>query len=147
MGESERATPEQSEAPPEAHRGEGARTVLVVDDDPGVRSFVGAVLRASGYEVVAAADGREAMRFVYGSSSTPALLITDLEMPVMGGVELAARLKAERPQLRVVLMTGRPDSVAAALDRPMVAGVLLKPFTVDALRTAVSRALGTRVGP
>lgn len=126
---------------PEPETGSGQRRVLVVDDEPAVRGFVAAALRASGYEVVEAADGREAMRAIYAGSTTPAVLITDIEMPVMGGIELAARLTAERPRMRVVLMTGRPDSVAPALDRAIVTGVLLKPFTADALRAAVTRAL------
>jgi CheY-like chemotaxis protein len=141
MGETERARPDDA-APPEAARGEGSRTVLVVDDDEVIRGLVRAALRSGGYEVLLAADGSEALRVLYGESSTPALLLTDIEMPGMGGIELAARVTAERPDMRVLLMTGRPDSVGPALDRAMVAGVLLKPFTTDELRRAVARALG-----
>ena len=79
MGESERADAAPLDAP-EARRGEGSRTVVVVDDDPAIRSFVASALRASGYEVVTASDGRAAMRLVFGSSTTPALLLSDIEM-------------------------------------------------------------------
>jgi CheY-like chemotaxis protein len=141
MGETERASPD--DVAPEAARGEGSRTILVVDDDEVIRGLVRAALRSSGFEVLLAGDGREALRVIYAESTTPALLLTDIEMPGMGGVELAARVTAERPAMRVLLMTGRPDSVGPALDRAMVAGVLLKPFTTDELRRAVARALGT----
>lgn len=146
MGESERASTDDVDALPEAARGAGSRTVLVVDDDEVIRGLVRAALRSGGYEVLTAADGREALRAIYAETSTPALLLTDIEMPGMGGIELAARLTAERPALRVLLMTGRPDSVGPALERTMVAGVLLKPFTTDELRAAVARALAPVAG-
>jgi two-component system cell cycle sensor histidine kinase/response regulator CckA len=140
MGESERATTDV-DAPPAAARGAGARTVLVVVDDENIRGLVQSALRVADYDVLTASDGREALRTVYGQSWTPALLLTDIELPGMGGVELAARLTAERPGMRVLLMTGRPDSVAPALDRALVSGVLLKPFTSDEVRSAVGRVL------
>jgi len=144
MGETERAAVDDFDARPgPAPGGAWSRTILVVDDEVAVLAFVAAALRRAGFDVLLAKDGREALKVVYGESRTPALLLTDIQMPAMGGVELAARLTAERPNLRVLLMTGRPDSVGPALERTIVAGVLLKPFTVDELRDAVDRALQT----
>jgi CheY-like chemotaxis protein len=116
--------------------------ILVVDDEPGVRRFVTEALRSSGYEVVAAANGREALAAVYGESRTPTLLLSDIEMPGMTGVELAARVRADRPGIRVILMTGREASVARARERAgLVEGVLLKPFGLAELLHAVLDAL------
>jgi CheY-like chemotaxis protein len=116
--------------------------ILVVDDEPAVRRFVTDALRSSGYEVVGASTGREALAAVYGESRTPTLLVTDIEMPGMSGVELAARVRADRPGIRVILMTGREASAARARERAgLVEGVLLKPFGLAELLHAVLDAL------
>lgn len=121
----------------------GATRVLVVDDEPAVRRFVADALRGAGYEVLLAGSGREALRIVYGESLSPGLLITDIEMPGMTGVELAARVRADRPAIRVVLMTGREASAARAREREgLVEGVLLKPFGLAELLDAVFGAIG-----
>ena len=114
------------------------RSVLVVDDDPSVRDFVVLALRRHDCEVRAAAGGREALRAVADGSFRPATLLTDIDMPDMTGIELAARLTALRPGLRIVMMTGDQLSAAAARARPdLVADVLLKPMTVAELLEAV----------
>jgi CheY-like chemotaxis protein len=121
--------------------------ILVVDDEPAVRRFVTDALRSSGYEVVAASSGRDALVSVYGESRTPTLLLTDIEMPGMSGVELAARVRADRPGIRVILMTGRETSAARARERAgLVEGVLLKPFGLAELLHAVLDALAESPG-
>jgi CheY-like chemotaxis protein len=121
--------------------------ILVVDDEPAVRRFVTDALRSSGYEVVAASSGRDALVSVYGESRTPTLLLTDIEMPGMSGVELAARVRADRPGIRVILMTGRETSAARARERAdLVEGVLLKPFGLAELLRAVFDALAESPG-
>jgi CheY-like chemotaxis protein len=121
--------------------------ILVVDDEPAVRRFVTEALRSSGYDVVGAATGREALATVYGDSRTPTLLLTDIEMPGMSGVELAARIRADRPAIRVILMTGREASAARARERAgLVEGVLLKPFGLAELLHAVLDALAEPPG-
>src|SRR4051794_29541887 len=121
--------------------------ILVVDDEPAVRRFVTDALRSSGYDVVGAGSGREALGVVYGHSQTPTLLLTDIEMPGMTGVELAARVRADRPAIRVILMTGREASAARARERAgLVEGVLLKPFGLAELLDAVLDALAVSPG-
>ncbi|TMC60107.1 MAG: response regulator [Chloroflexi bacterium] len=121
--------------------------ILVVDDEPGVRRFVTDALRSSGYEVVGASTGREALAAIYGETRTPTLLLTDIEMPGMSGVELAARIRADRPGIRVILMTGREASAARARERAgLVEGVLLKPFGLAELLHAVLDALAESPG-
>jgi CheY-like chemotaxis protein len=135
-----------AESPQNESRVAPAR-ILVVDDEPAVRRFVTEALRSSGYEVVAASSGRDALVSVYGESRTPTLLLTDIEMPGMSGVELAARVRADRPGIRVILMTGRETSAARARERAgLVEGVLLKPFGLAELLHAVLDALAESPG-
>jgi CheY-like chemotaxis protein len=132
---------------PETQPALPAARILVVDDEPAVRRFVTDALRSSGYDVIGAGSGREALGAVYGKSQTPTLLLTDIEMPGMTGVELAARVRADRPAIRVILMTGREASAARARERAgLVEGVLLKPFGLAELLDAVLDALAVSPG-
>jgi CheY-like chemotaxis protein len=142
-----RETQDPDAASPEDEPRVAPARILVVDDEPAVRRFVTDALRSSGYEVVAASSGREALVSVYGESRTPTLLMTDIEMPGMSGVELAARVRADRPGIRVILMTGRETSAARARERAgLVEGVLLKPFGLAELLHAVLDALAEAPG-
>jgi CheY-like chemotaxis protein len=109
----------------------------VVDDDAAVLGFVAHVLRGAGAEVTAVTGGREALRAVADGTSKPQVLLTDIDMPVMTGIELAARIAALRPGIRIVMMTGDPASAALARERPeQVAMVLTKPVSIaDLLET------------
>jgi CheY-like chemotaxis protein len=83
-----------------------ARIVLVADDDPAVRLLVAEALRQSGYTVLEAADGEEAMAIAQRHDGEISLLISDIVMPRMGGRELAKRFAAARPETPVLLMSG-----------------------------------------
>lgn len=112
--------------------------VLVVDDEALIRSFVVRALERVGIEAVEAEDGRRALRLVVDGRVRPTVLLTDLEMPGMGGVELAARMHALRPDVRIVMMTGDIERAAAARDRSeIVAAVLDKPILISDLVAAV----------
>jgi len=112
--------------------------VLVVDDEPVVRAWVARVLELAGVPVVVATDGRQALRLVLEDRCRPRVLLTDIEMPGMTGIELAARIRAARPAIRVVMMTGSPERAAMARDRTsIVATVLLKPLESSELLAAV----------
>jgi len=116
----------------------GHLTVLVVDDDPAIREWVVRALARSGIHGVAAAEGREALRLVADGRIRPDVLLTDLEMPRMGGVELAARIHALRPAIRIVMMSGDVDRAAAAREHSsIVAAVLDKPVLIADLVAAV----------
>lgn len=147
MGETGRGTPDGLAVPSRDTRLPGGRGVLVVDDEPSIRHLVQSVLRPMGYEVTVAAGGREALRAVYSESASPALLVTDIDMPGMTGIELAARLTAERPAVQVILMTGDVASAERARTRAgFVAAVLLKPFSSAELRDAVRATIGDPQG-
>lgn len=126
----------------------GPLTVLVVDDEAGIRAFVARALTLAGFEVAVAADGREALRLVAEGRVRPAVVVTDIEMPGMTGIELAARLLALRPALRIVMMTGDEERAEAARGHPSIVDeVLLKPMRAEALVHAVRPApSGTHVG-
>ena len=133
-----------SDPPPVALEGRpitATRSVLVVADDPGVRALVARILRRDGAEVAVASGGREALRSLADGRARPTILVTDIEMPGMSGIELAARVVALRPGIRVVMMTGDPASAETARrHRAEVDTVLLKPIAAEELLG------GTRVG-
>ena len=125
-----------------ADDGEGADVVLVVDDDPDVRRLAVQALVRHGYLVVAASDAAEALDAVASATDRVGLLVTDVAMPGMSGVELAARLVAASPGLPVLYMSGNAGSAGLAAG----ADVLVKPFTAEELARRARRAVGGR-GP
>jgi DNA-binding NtrC family response regulator len=114
-------------------------TVLVVDDDSGVRNLASAMLRRSGYTVIEAADGTEGEQIAIQHNGEIHVLLTDIVMPGLRGPELAKRVRALRPSTRVVYMSGFRDTEPLAdVDRGE-AVFLEKPFMRVALLGAVSR--------
>jgi CheY-like chemotaxis protein len=118
----------------------GQETILVVEDEPGVRRLVSEIFERAGYHVRTAAHGREALAHLdaAGADASVALVVSDVVMPEMGGIELRALLRASRPALPVLLMSGYPAPAAGPLgaDTPLLA----KPFRPDDLLRA-ARAL------
>jgi len=120
--------------------------ILLVDDEDAVREINGLVLRRHGYEVVEAAGGEEALAIYQGLESPPALVLTDVAMPRMSGLELAERLQdaTASPQVvpPVIFMSGYSGKQApdpAALES--AAGFLQKPFAVSDLLNMVGSVL------
>jgi len=106
--------------------------VLVVEDEEVIRGLVDQVLRGEGYEVLLAADGDEAIELADGARVD--VLLTDLTMPGIGGHELADRLRAGAPELKVMFMSGFAegnDFSTTAL--PPATAFLEKPFTFTML--------------
>jgi DNA-binding NtrC family response regulator len=119
-----------------------AGSVLVVDDDRGVRRLTARMLRTVGYRVLEAESGAEALRTLESDPGIQ-LLVTDIVMPEMDGLALADRALAILPQLRVMLMTGHAPELTAQLDlRDTPLPVLLKPFTAEQLLGKVRDTLG-----
>ena len=118
----------------------GNETVLLVEDAIAVRSLAARALEAGGYTVLQAANGEQALQIARRQSCD--LLLTDVVMPGMNGVELASRLTALSPSARVLLMSGYDESrsrVTAEQRLPL----LRKPFTAASLTQAVRKALDT----
>jgi CheY-like chemotaxis protein len=113
------------------------RTILVVEDDPMLGELVTECLERDGHAVTWARSGDEALQ---QAATLPAidLLLTDLTMPGLDPRVAAARLRQDRPTLKVVFMSGQFDA-----NRPEESdGFLAKPFTPADIRQAVARALG-----
>ncbi len=124
----------------EAPKGSGA--VLVVEDQPEVRSLTCTVLRGLGYEVLEAADGSEALSIAARHGRPIRLLLSDVIMPGMNGKELAAQLVESQPAMKVLYMSGYTDRIMSetgVLDNSVC--FLQKPFTPDKLIDSVQRVL------
>ncbi len=85
------------------------RTILLVEDSDVVREVIARMLEAGGFTVLKASSGEEALSLSRGGDAPFDLLLTDIVMPGMGGVELADRVAAERPEARILFMTGYAD--------------------------------------
>jgi len=114
-------------------------TIVIVEDEELVRAVTARVLDRAGYSVIEAPDGEEALRLVRRHQPTIDLLITDVVMAKLGGLELARRIVNERPGFPILLMSGYNREEMAAED-PSI-GFLQKPFTPNELLEAVSRLL------
>ena len=118
-------------------RPDGTATVLLVDDDPIIRDLFGAILRGAGYRVEVASDGQEAQAFFCRNSNAVQLLLTDVEMPLLSGIDLADSVAAAGSRCPVLLMSGRfpPPEIAkkgwAFLQKPFTPAVLIR--TVEEL--------------
>jgi signal transduction histidine kinase len=133
---------EQEEAADAPESAGGSETVLLAEDEPSVRSLAAGVLAEAGYKVLEAADGAEALRLAGEYRGTIHVLVTDVVMPVLGGRELADRLTAGRPGLRVIYMSGYTDD-AIVHHGVLDAGIILleKPFTPEGLKHKVREVL------
>jgi CheY-like chemotaxis protein len=112
--------------------------VLLVEDDEDNRELMAEVLASSGFEVLSSATGQEGLKTL--SERSVDVVVTDVGMPGMGGLEMARAAKAIAPQVPVVVVTGWVDreDIVTARSRRDVDAVLLKPVDPDALTQAVS---------
>ncbi len=127
----------------------GTETVLVVEDEGQVRTLECGLLEASGYHVLTASHGGEAMQICREYPGTIHLLVTDLILPQLNGRELARQAVPTRPSMKVLYVSGYPDEtlVTAGLARSK-APFLQKPFASDALLRSVRKVLdGTDTTP
>ncbi len=130
--------PEQSQGP----SAEKGATILLVEDEYRVRILAGEVLREAGYTVIEASNGRKALDVAESSSHPPALVLTDLVMPEMSGLELAEQLRKKWPELPIIYTSGYTDHALLARsalrqDTPF----LQKPYTLASLLEQVASEL------
>jgi PAS domain S-box-containing protein len=120
----------------------GSETILIAEDEMSVRGLARRILESSGYLVLAAANGEEALRVASSHEGPIHLLLTDVVMPGMSGPELAERLAQHRNESRVLFMSGYTDS--AMLHHGLLKGglsYLAKPFSPSALKRRVRETL------
>jgi CheY-like chemotaxis protein len=115
-------------------------TILVVDDHPIMREVICEMLEDAGHQVRCADDGREALRKL--SCARFDLLVTDIVMPEMDGIELIGEVRRHYPEIRIIAMSGGgerfPTNDGLAIARRLGAGAALnKPFSVDQLLMSV----------
>ena len=117
------------------------KKILMIEDEPGLRRSVAAYLEDSGYVVLQAANGREGLEVF--TAQQPDLVLTDLRMPEMNGVEVVTRVRALSPGTPVIVLTGTGDQNAQAEALQRGAKLCLaKPVNdLAELETAIARAL------
>lgn len=139
--ETEDAVPDNEDGIP-AGAGE---CILVVDDEPLVREMLNSTLGKSGYKLVSASHGVEALTYLNGAGSDVRLLVTDVHMPHMSGDVLISVVRRMRPDIKIIAISGHPDAeklrTVAAPDRPH--GFLAKPFLPKVLYREVRRQLAS----
>jgi CheY-like chemotaxis protein len=126
----------------------GSETILVVEDEAGVRELACQFLRVKGYNVLEAEGGLNALEIARRHPGTIHLLLSDMVMPKMSGGELAAQLKAIRPETRIAFMSGYSEFSRGDLGKGFPeAPVLQKPFSpaslVEIVREVLARPLAT----
>ncbi len=114
--------------------------ILITEDEDALRSFVARALRLDGHETTEAADGAEGLEMLAEGGYD--LLLSDIRMPVMDGIELAHRAADGNPDLKILLMTGYAEQRERADDLAQkIIDVVPKPFSLPDIRLAVAQAL------
>jgi PAS domain S-box-containing protein len=138
---------DEAPAPSEGAKAPGSRlrgseTVLLVEDDESLRTLAREILTVQGYTVLEAASPREALRLQQGHPGAIHLLLTDVVMPQMNGLQLSQRLKTERPGMAVLFMSGYTGTALTQQGGGEFGGAILqKPFTPDGLSRRVREVL------
>jgi PAS domain S-box-containing protein len=147
-----RARKTMASAAPTLPHGQGTATILLVEDEEGVRHVVHRMLTLKGYSVLIAKDGQEALQIAQDYTDPIHLLLTDVAMPVMGGRELAEHLIPVHPEMRVLFMSGHTeDGVVTRGVKESVINFIQKPFRAEKLLSKVRELLakpkpGTKPG-
>jgi len=128
---------------PNARAATRALTILLAEDEDGLRTAATRILRAVGYHVIEAENGEQALALAADTSID--VLVTDVMMPGVGGVQLAERLRHRHPAVRVVYMSGYPQTHLTSTGHLRGGHAFVeKPFTTEELQQAVERVMRSR---
>jgi DNA-binding NtrC family response regulator len=116
------------------------RTVLVVDDDPSIIASLSALLVRMGFNVLSAPGPIQAIKLAEQPALAIDLLITDIYMPLMNGIELSDAIRALRPKIKVIYLSGNPEARRLIMATKNPAPFLLKPFTMLELEKTIRPA-------
>jgi two-component system, response regulator, stage 0 sporulation protein F len=114
--------------------------ILIVDDQFGIRILLNEVLQKEGYDTFQAANGLQALEIL--NEHTPGLVLLDMKIPGMDGIEILKRMKVVQPDIKVIIMTayGELDMIQEAMDLGAITH-FAKPFDIDDIRKAVEKHL------
>lgn len=116
--------------------------ILVVDDDMSVRGFTARALKLDGHQVDEAEDGDLALECIAEREGSYDLVLSDIRMPSMDGIEMAKNAAEDYPDIRILLMTGYAEQRERCHDlAQIIIDVVPKPFTLTDIRDAVGKAL------
>lgn len=116
--------------------------ILVVDDDESVRTFTARALMMDGHDVDQADDGDVALELIAKAGGGYDLVLSDIRMPALDGIEMAKNAVKDYPDLKILLMTGFAEQRERAADlSKIIINVIPKPFTLAEIRDSVAQAL------
>jgi CheY-like chemotaxis protein len=123
----------------------GGETVLLVEDDRNVREILAAKLKKANYQVLTASDGLEALKMSGDHAGSITVLVTDVVMPKMNGIQLAKLLRRQRPEVLVIFMSGYTEDMLETyeIDSKNV-DLLPKPFNPDVLLEKIRQVIDGR---
>ena len=120
----------------------GSETILVVEDEPGLRTLMSAALEGSGYRVFSACDGGEAMEFFLGRSEHVDVVVLDLNLPRLSGLRIREYLRRNRPDTRLVIASGHvPPELRHDIEKTGDSVIISKPFTLATLGSVLRQVI------
>ncbi|WP_404423014.1 response regulator [Nibricoccus sp. IMCC34717] len=141
-GNSTSAAPSRGPAAPmPVQVNRSTNTVLIVDDEESIRELSACVVRQAGWNAVTARDGEEALLRFQAEPGRFSAVVVDLSLPRLTGIEVVNGVRAMRPGIPVILISGHGDESLACDPRLALNGMLRKPFSTDALKAALARSL------
>lgn len=122
-------------------------TILVVEDNESVRNLIERKLLKLGYRIITAGNGRDALSLMESNGERISLMITDLVMPMMGGLELSRAIRNRYPSVEIIALSGYPiGSEKEEFEDAGITALIQKPFVVQTLAEAVKKALDGKAG-
>lgn len=119
--------------------------LLVVEDDESVRQLAARALQREGHQVEVACDGEEGLTRIVQAGGDYDLVVSDIRMPILDGIEMSRKAAARFPEIKIMLVTGYADQRERAYGlEQLIHDVIAKPFTLAQLQSAVNGALATR---